>query len=74
MSAFDELREKCKKQYVTRKELWNLTRGIIHPRNMARFDREETGIRNSVIIGHKRAYPIDSVIELLRANSRLIKK
>jgi hypothetical protein len=70
MSAFDELREKCQKQYVTRKELWNLTGGIIHPRNMARFDREETGIRNSVIIGHKRVYPIDDVTEWLKTNSR----
>jgi hypothetical protein len=74
MDAFDKLKEKCRKEYVSRKELWNLTGGIIHPRNMAKLDLKSRGIPNSITIAHKRMYPIDSVIEWLRANSKLICK
>ncbi|MDR2067498.1 MAG: hypothetical protein LBP41_00730 [Holosporaceae bacterium] len=72
MDAFDKLKETCKKQYVSRKDLWNLTGGILHPRNMAKLDNNGIGIPNSVIIAHKRMYPVDSVIEWLRTKSRLI--
>jgi hypothetical protein len=74
MDAFDKIKEKCQKVYVSRKELWNLTGGIIHPRNAAKFDNKGIGIPNSIMICHKRMYPIDSVIEWLRINSRLICK
>ncbi|MDR2794472.1 MAG: hypothetical protein LBB12_01700 [Holosporaceae bacterium] len=72
MDAFDKLRETCKKQYISRKDLWNLTGGIIHPRTMAIFDQKGIGISNSIMIAHKRMYPIDSVIEWLRTKSTLI--
>jgi phage terminase Nu1 subunit (DNA packaging protein) len=74
MDAFDKIKEKCRKQYVSRKELWDLTGGIIKPRTVTDLDHKGIGIPNSVIIGHKRVYPIDEVIEWLRANSRLICK
>jgi phage terminase Nu1 subunit (DNA packaging protein) len=73
MSVFEELREKCKSEYVTRKQLWDLTGGIIHPRTMANLDSKGKGIENAVIIGHKKVYPIDSVVKWLRENSRLVK-
>jgi hypothetical protein len=72
MDAFDKLKEICKKQYVSRKDLWNLTGGIIHPRTIEKLDNNGTGIPNSIIIAHKRMYPIDSVIEWLRTKSTLI--
>jgi hypothetical protein len=74
MDAFDKLKEICKKQYVSRKELWDLTGGIIHPRTMEKLDRSGAGIPDSIIIAHKRMYQIDRVIEWLRGNSRLICK
>jgi phage terminase Nu1 subunit (DNA packaging protein) len=74
MSVFNKLKEKCKSEYVNRKQLWDLTGGIIHPKTMAKFDQQGTGIKNAVIIGHKKVYPIDEVIEWLRAHSRLVCK
>jgi hypothetical protein len=74
MDAFDKLKEKCPKEYVSRKELWNLTGGIIHPRNAEKLDNKGIGIPNSIVICHKRMYPMGSVIEWLRTNSEIICK
>ncbi|GHU18134.1 hypothetical protein FACS189472_06020 [Alphaproteobacteria bacterium] len=73
MSVFDRLKDKCKKQYVTRKELWNLTGGIIHPKTIAKLDCQGKGIKNAIMLGHKTVYPIDSIIEWLSSHSRLIR-
>jgi hypothetical protein len=48
--------------------------GIIHPRTIEKLDNKGEGIPNSIIIAHKRMYPIDSVIEWLRTKSRVICK
>jgi hypothetical protein len=74
MDAFDKLKETCKKQYVSRKELWDLTGGIINPRTIEKLDNKGEGIPNSIRIANKRMYPIDSVVEWLRTNSRVICK
>jgi len=73
MSIFNELKEVHKSEYVSRKQLWDLTGGIIHPQNIANLDCKGRGIKNAIIIGHKKLYPIDSVIEWLEENSKLIR-
>ena len=73
MSVFNELKEKCKSEYVNRKQLWDLTGGIIHPRTVANLDSKGKGIKNAIIVGHKKLYPIDGVIEWLETNSKVIR-
>ena len=62
MSVFNELKERYKSEYVNRKQLWDLTGGIIHPKTIANLDFKGKGIKNAVIIGRKRLYPINDVI------------
>lgn len=73
MNMFNKLKEKCKTEYVSRKQLWDLTGGILKSSVIAKFDSLGCGINDREIIGKKTMYPIDSVISWLETNTERIK-
>jgi phage terminase Nu1 subunit (DNA packaging protein) len=70
---FEKLKEKCEKDYVSRKELWDLTGGILGVSVITKFDSLGCGIKNRKIVGSRTIYHIDDVIEWLEANTERIK-
>ncbi len=74
MDVFNRLKEKWSPPYVSRKQLWDLTGGIINPKTISHFDQIGDGIKNAIIVGRKTVYPIDDVIEWLRSRSKIITK
>jgi phage terminase Nu1 subunit (DNA packaging protein) len=70
---FEKLKEKCKTEYVSRKQLWDLTGGILGVAVITKFDSLGCGIKNRKIIGSRTMYPIESVIEWLEENTECIK-
>ncbi len=71
-NIFDDLREYCPREYITRKELKRITGGLICGNTMAQFDRLGKGIQNRKIIGCKTVYFVDDLIEWLKRNTELI--
>ncbi len=74
MNVFNRLKEKCKSPYVSRKQLWDLTGGIVNPKTIAHLDQKGDGIKNAIIVGRKTVYLIDEVIEWLKYRSKMIKR
>jgi hypothetical protein len=70
---FEKLKNKCKKDYVSRKELWDLTGGIIKGTTMTRLDSLNLGIDERHVIGGKTVYPIDALIKWLKNNTKRVK-
>ena len=73
MSMFSKLKEKCKSEYVSRSQLWDLTGGILKASVIAQFDSLGCGINDRKIIGNRTMYPIDSLISWLDENTERIK-
>ncbi len=53
--------------FILRPDLREKTGGLLHGRTMANLDSLGCGIKNRFIIGRTTAYPIDAVIEFLKA-------
>ena len=70
-NIFEELREYCVDDFVTRKNLCKITGGFLTPGTLAQLDSKGSGITPHKI-GHKIVYKIDDVIEWLKNNTTLI--
>jgi hypothetical protein len=70
---FEKLKNKCQKDYVSRKELWDLTGGIIKGSTMTHLDSFKLGIDERYVIGGKTVYPIEALIKWLENNTKHVK-
>ena len=67
-SIFDELRDKWPSAIVARTEIANFTGGILTAGYMANLDSIGQGPPR-ISLGRKVAYPVDTLIEWLRARA-----
>lgn len=70
-NIFEELREYCADNFVTRKELCKITGGFLPPGTLAQLDTKGIGIPSHKL-GQKIVYQLDDVIEWLKSNTTLI--
>jgi len=66
---FKSLKEKWPSSIVAREEIKNFTGGAISEKYMANLDSQQQG-PESFRLGHKRVYPVDSLINWLEKRSK----
>ena len=71
-ALLEKLKEYCPKEYLTRKEIQEITGGSIKSSTLRQLDYEGRGIANRKVIGSITVYDIDDVITWLEANIELI--
>ncbi len=71
-ALFERLKEYCPKEYLTRKEIQEITGGSIKSSTLRQLDYEGRGIANRKVIGSITVYDIDDIIAWLEENTELV--
>jgi hypothetical protein len=62
-NPFQSLADKWGSPWVARRELYNFSGGILHPKTVRKFDSEKTGPRGRVTLGRVVAYPVQELVD-----------
>jgi hypothetical protein len=73
MSIFEKIKKHCRAEYICRKQLRDVTGGIISGNTMTKFDSLGKGIEPRKIVGKRTVYHIDDLIRWLENNTQRIK-
>lgn len=72
-TVFEAMAEKWKSAVVAREEIGTFTGGAISPKTMANLDCQGIGVPGRLTIGRKCVYPLNALIEFLKARSAAVK-
>lgn len=70
-NIFEELKNRWPSPVVARVSIKEFSGGVLNPKTLANFDCLGTGPKGAFKVGRKTVYPVDSVIEFLKAHTKV---